>query len=228
MASDKIIVALDFDKGEQALRLAGQIKEYLSCVKVGSQLFTREGPALVLKLREMGLDVFLDLKFHDIPETVRKAVKAAAALDLKFLTIHATGGRAMIEGALAGAAGTRTTVLGVTVLTSLDDAAIAEIGYPRTAAEQVVHAAKLGRSAGLPGFVCSPLEIETLRKELGQEPILVTPGIRGIADAKGDQKRTLSAAEALKRGASHLVVGRPITGAPDPVRAAAALLEEIS
>ncbi len=228
MPTDKIIVALDFDEGEQALCLASQIKEYLSCVKVGSQLFTKEGPDLVRRLRDMGLDVFLDLKFHDIPETVRKAVKAAAPLDLKFLTIHASGGKAMVEGALLGAAGTRTQVLGVTMLTSLSDAAVAEIGFPRTAAEQVVHVAKLAVSAGLKAFVCSPLEIELLRKALGPGIVLVTPGIRGPNDAKGDQTRTLPAAEALRRGANHLVVGRPIIAASDPAAAAAALVREIA
>lgn len=204
-----------------------QIKDYLSCFKVGSQLFTREGPAFIEKLRALGVDVFLDLKFHDIPETVRKAVRAAAALDLKFLTIHASGGRAMMESALEGARGTRTTVLGVTVLTSLEDAALAEIGYRQTAREQVVHLAKLARASGLGGLVCSPLEIEPLREALGSEMKLVTPGIRGAADAAGDQRRTLSAAEALRRGADHLVVGRPITAAPDPVAAALGILKEI-
>ncbi|SDU22421.1 orotidine-5'-phosphate decarboxylase [Verrucomicrobium sp. GAS474] len=223
MPADPIIVALDFDEAEQALRLVAQIKDYLRFFKVGSQLFTREGPLFIRQLREQGVEVFLDLKFHDIPETVRKAVRAAAALDVRFLTIHASGGPAMIEAALKGAEGTGTTVLGVTVLTSMDEASLRATGQARTPGEQVLFLAEMAQKAGLKGLVCSPLEIAPIRERLGKEIVLVTPGIRGTADRLGDQKRTLSAEEALRLGASHLVIGRPITEAADPVAAARAL-----
>jgi len=199
MPSDHIIAALDYDEAEQALRLVAQIKDYLRFFKVGSQLFTREGPHLIRQLREQGVDVFLDLKFHDIPETVRKAVRAAAALDVRFLTIHAGGGPAMIEAALKGAEGTRTTVLGVTVLTSMDEASLKATGQERTPGEHVLFLAEMAKKAGLKGLVCSPLEIAPLRERIGKEMLLVTPGIRGVADKKGDQKRTLSAEEALAK-----------------------------
>ena len=223
MSADHIIVALDYDEAEQALRLASQIKDYLRFFKVGSQLFTREGPDFIRRLRGLGVDVFLDLKFHDIPETVRKAVRSAAALDVRFLTIHTSGGPAMIEAALKGAEGTGTTVLGVTVLTSMDEASLRATGQERTPAEQVLFLAEMAQKSGLKGLVCSPLEIVPIRAKLGNDLLLITPGIRSGTDAKGDQKRTLSAEEALRLGASHLVVGRPITEASDPVAAAAAL-----
>jgi len=232
MPTDKIIVALDVDEAEQALRLARQIKEYLTFFKIGSQLFTREGPDLVKRLLDLGIDVFLDLKFHDIPETVRKSVRAASALGVRFLTIHTSGGAEMIRAALDGASeassSTPVTVLGVTVLTSVDGETLREIGFTHSPAGQVLHLARLGQGAGLRGLVCSPLEIEPIRRQLGQEIILVTPGIRSASAPADDQKRTLSAAEALRLGASHLVVGRPITAAPDPVAAAMALLGEVS
>jgi len=228
MPTNKIIVALDFDEADRALRLVLQIKEYLTCFKVGSQLFTREGPDIVRRLRDLGVDVFLDLKFHDIPETVRKSVRAASGLGLKFLTVHASGGSAMLEAALDGAREHGTTVLGVTVLTSMDEAALRETGVMRPPAEQVLHLAQLGHAAGLRGLVCSPLEIEAIRATLGPKMTLVTPGIRGAADAAGDQKRTLSATEALRRGADYLVVGRPITQSDDPQGAAIALYSEVA
>ncbi len=227
MPTDPIIVALDYDEAEQALQLVAQIKDYLRFFKVGSQLFTREGPAFIRQLRHLGVDVFLDLKFHDIPETVRKAVRAAAALDVRFLTIHASGGPAMIEAALKGAEGTSTTVLGVTVLTSMDEASLRATGQERTPGEQVLLLAAMAQKAGLKGLVCSPLEIAPIRERLGRDLLLVTPGIRGVADRKGDQKRTLSAEEALRLGADHLVIGRPITEADDPAAAAAALAAAI-
>ena len=223
MPTDPIIVALDYDEAEQALQLVSQIKDYLRFFKVGSQLFTREGPLFIRRLREHGVEVFLDLKFHDIPETVRKAVRAAAALDVRFLTIHTSGGPAMIEAALKGAEGTRTTVLGVTVLTSMDEASLRATGQTRTPSEQVLFLAEMAQKAGLRGLVCSPLEITPIREQLGKDLLLVTPGIRGTGDRQGDQKRTLSAEEALRLGANHLVIGRPITEAPDPVAVAKTL-----
>lgn len=227
MATDKLIVALDMDSGEQALALVRQLKDSLSLFKVGNQLFTREGPALVRQLRREGVDIFLDLKFHDIPQTVVKAVTAAKDLEVRYVTIHTGGGSEMVAAAQEAVAGSGTELLGVTVLTSLDDEALREIGFDHTAQGQVIHLAQLAVNNGLGGLVCSPLEIELIRNQIKKPVKLVTPGIRSAKDLAGDQKRTLPAAEALRRGATHLVVGRPITAAADPAAAARSLLSEI-
>jgi len=224
--TDKLILALDVDSTADALALVRRLKSHLSLFKVGLQLFTREGPAIIKALRAEGVDLFLDLKFHDIPQTVAHAVRAAAALDVRYLTIHAGGGLTMMEAAQAATAGSRTEILAVTVLTSLDDGALRQIGYERTTAEQVLRFARLAALAGVPGLVCSPHEIELIREGLPEPIKLVTPGVRSASDGKQDQKRTLTAAEAFKRGATHLVIGRPITQAPDPVVATQAILAE--
>jgi orotidine-5'-phosphate decarboxylase len=224
--TDKLILALDLDRGEDALALVRRLKGHLSLFKVGNQLFTREGPAIVKALRAEGVDIFLDQKWHDIPQTVAHAVSAAAALDVRFVTVHAGGGLEMLQAAQAATKGSRTQILAVTVLTSLDDGALRQIGFDRTVAEQVVRLARLGVLAGVHGFVCSPHEISLIRESI-QEPVtLVTPGVRSGSEAVQDQKRTLSAAEALAKGANHLVIGRPITKAPDPVAAAQAIMAE--
>jgi orotidine-5'-phosphate decarboxylase len=224
--TDKLILALDVDSTADALALVRRLKSQLSLFKVGLQLFTREGPSIVKALRAEGVDVFLDLKYHDIPQTVAHAVRAAVALDVRFLTIHAGGGLAMMKAAQAATSGSRTEILAVTVLTSLDDGTLREIGYERTTAEQVLHFARLAAQAGVPGLVCSPHEIGLIREGLPEPIKLVTPGVRAAVDGKQDQKRTLTAAEAFKRGATHLVIGRPITQAPDPVVATQAILAE--
>jgi len=224
--TDKLILALDVDRADEALALVRLLKPWLSLFKVGNQLFTREGPALVKALRAEGVDIFLDQKWHDIPQTVAHAVKSAAALDVRYVTVHASGGLEMLRAAQEAVKGTRTEILAVTVLTSLDDGALRQIGFDRTAAEQVVRLARLATLAGVQGLVCSPHEIELIRQQV-QEPVkLVTPGVRSAKDGAQDQKRTLSAAEALKRGANHLVIGRPITKAADPVAATRELLTE--
>jgi orotidine-5'-phosphate decarboxylase len=224
--TDKLILALDVDRADEALALVRLLKPHLRLFKVGNQLFTREGPAFVKALRTEGVDIFLDQKWHDIPQTVAHAVASAVALDVRYVTVHASGGLEMMQAAQAAVKGTRTEILAVTVLTSLDDGALRQIGFDRTAAEQVVRLARLAALAGISGLVCSPHEIELIRQQL-QEPMkLVTPGVRSAKDGAQDQKRTLSAAEALKRGANHLVIGRPITRAPDPVAATLALLAE--
>jgi len=224
--TDKLILALDVDRADDALILVRRLKPWLNLFKVGNQLFTREGPAVVKALRAEGVDVFLDQKWHDIPQTVAHAVKAAVALDVRYVTVHASGGLEMLQAAQEAAKGSRTEILAVTVLTSLDDGALRQIGFDRTAAEQAVRLARLAVLAGVRGLVCSPLEIELIRQQV-QEPLkLVTPGVRSASDGAQDQKRTLSAAEALKHGANHLVIGRPITKAADPVAATQALLEE--
>jgi orotidine-5'-phosphate decarboxylase len=214
------------DRGDEALALVHRLKPYLSLFKIGNQLFTREGPGIVKAVRATGVDVFLDQKWHDIPQTVANAVKAAVALDVRFVTVHASGGLEMLQAAQAAVKGSRTQILAVTVLTSLDDGALRQVGFDRTAAEQVVRLARLATLAGVSGLVCSPHEIELIRQQV-QEPVkLVTPGVRSGNDGLHDQKRTLSAPEALKRGANHLVIGRPITKAADPVAATQALMAE--
>jgi orotidine-5'-phosphate decarboxylase len=224
--TDKLILALDVDTGAEALGLVRRLKPHLSLFKVGLQLFIREGPEFVRALRGEGVDIFLDLKLHDIPATVSNATRAAVSLDVKFLTIHAGGGLEMMQAAQEATKGSRTEILAVTVLTSLDDGALRQIGYERTAGEQVLRFARLAALAGVPGLVCSPHEITLIREGLPEPIKLVTPGVRSGSDAKGDQKRTLSAPEAFKRGANHLVIGRPITKAPDPVLATQAILAE--
>ncbi len=214
------------DSADEALALVRLLKPYLSLFKIGNQLFTREGPAFVKALRSEGVDIFLDQKWHDIPQTVAHAVTAAVALDVRYVTVHASGGLEMLQAAQAAVKGSRTEILAVTVLTSLDDGALRQIGFDRTTAEQVVRLAQLAALAGVAGLVCSPLEIELIREQV-KEPIkLITPGVRSSKDGLQDQKRTLSAAEALKRGATHLVIGRPITKATDPVAATQALMAE--
>jgi orotidine-5'-phosphate decarboxylase len=224
--TDKLILALDVDRADEALVLVRMLKPCLNLYKVGNQLFTRVGPAFVKTLRAEGVEVFLDQKWHDIPQTVAHAVKAAVALDVRYVTVHASGGLEMLQAAQEAVKGSRTEILAVTVLTSLDDGAIRQIGFDRTAAEQVVRLARIAVLAGVSGLVCSPLEIDLIREQI-QEPIkLVTPGVRSAKDGLQDQKRTLSAVEALKRGANHLVIGRPISKAVDPVAATQALMAE--
>jgi orotidine-5'-phosphate decarboxylase len=230
-----IIVALDVPEAAPALTLAEQLAPVVGAVKVGLELFTAAGPVLVRRLRDAGLTVFLDLKLHDIPHTVARAVEAAVRLDVQMLTVHASGGRAMLEAAehAARAAAQRPgrpppLVLGVTVLTSLDDAALAELGIPATATAQVERLARLAVAAGLRGLVCSPLELPALRAVLPREVQLVTPGIRPPGAAAGDQKRTLGPREALAAGADWLVIGRPITAAPDPRTAAEKILASLT
>jgi orotidine-5'-phosphate decarboxylase len=224
--TDKLILALDVDRGADALALVKLLKPYLSLFKVGSQLFTREGPGLIKTLRDEGIDIFLDLKWHDIPQTVAHAITAAGALDVRYVTVHAGGGLEMLQAAQAATKGSRTEILAVTVLTSLEDGALRQTGYDRTAAEQVLRFARLAALAGVPGIVCSPHEIELIREGLPEPIKLVTPGVRSAKDGLQDQKRTLTAPEALRRGASHLVIGRPITKAADPVAATRAIMEE--
>jgi orotidine-5'-phosphate decarboxylase len=224
--TDKLILALDVDRADQALALVRLLRPYLRLFKVGNQLFTREGPAIVKALRAEGAEIFLDQKWHDIPQTVAHAVSAAVALEVRYVTVHASGGLEMLQAAQAAVKGSRTEILAVTVLTSLDDGALRQIGFDRTAGEQVVRLARLAVLAGVQGLVCSPHEIALLRQQI-QEPIkLVTPGVRSAKDGLQDQKRTLAAAEALQLGANHLVIGRPITKAADPVAATHALLAE--
>jgi orotidine-5'-phosphate decarboxylase len=229
-----IILALDVPSAEQGLALARQLAPALGAIKIGSELFTASGPAIVRQMRDLGLNVFLDLKFHDIPNTVAKAVASAVQLDVQMLTIHTGGGSEMMRTAERSAQETaaklnRTPplVLGVTVLTSLDSNAIAEVGYQANVAHQVDRLAKLAVASGLRGLVCSPLEVVELRRILPREVQLVTPGIRPADSTSDDQKRTLTPKEAVAAGADWLVIGRPIYGAKDPRRAAEQILESL-
>ena len=230
-----IIAALDVPTAEQALKLAGEIAPSVGAFKIGSELFTANGPDIVKKIRALGAMVFLDLKFHDIPNTVAKAVISAVQLDVQMLTVHASGAFDMLKAAENAAQETswklgRTPplVLGVTVLTSLDSGALREIGGDGNVEFQVRRLATLATKAGLRGLVCSPLEVASLRKVLPTSTQLVVPGIRTGAEKADDQKRTLSPREAIQAGASWLVIGRPIYAAENPREAAEKILESLS
>lgn len=228
----RIIVALDFAAEKEALRLLDRLDPDNCRVKIGKELFTSCGPSLVKKIGKRGFDVFLDLKFHDIPNTVAAAVRAAALeLGVWMINVHASGGRAMLEaaaGALAGAGCRQPHIIGVTVLTSLNDRDLPELGVRNTSREQVARLARLCHEARLGGVVCSAGEVAALRREMPGEFLLVTPGIRRPGDARGDQKRVMGPAEAIAAGADYLVVGRPITRAGDPQTALAEFLSAVS
>lgn len=230
-----IYVALDVASAEKAMQLVQVLAPVVAGFKVGKELFVTAGPQLVQQIRATGASVFLDLKFHDIPNTVAKAVAAAARLDVQLLTIHTCGGLEMMKAAEAAAQETARSanrpapvVLGVTVLTSLSTPELNQVGVAGDIGHQVERLAALGAQAGLRGFVCSPLELAMLRQILPEETQLVTPGIRGPGDAAGDQKRTLSASEAIEAGATWLVIGRPIYAAPDPRAAAERILGSLA
>jgi orotidine-5'-phosphate decarboxylase len=229
-----IIVALDLPSADAALSLAREVAPAVGAFKIGSELFTAAGPDIVKSIRQTGAAVFLDLKFHDIPNTVAKAVASATKLDVQMLTIHAGGGPVMMQAAERAAQETARSlgqlaplILGVTVLTSLDGPELAQIGFSASVERQVEHFARLAAGAGLRGLVCSPRELPVLRSFLPPEIQLVTPGIRATGDAVADQKRTLSAPEAIAAGADWLVIGRPICAAPNPRAAAESILASL-
>ena len=229
-----IIAALDVPSAEQALKLAQQIAPVVGAFKIGSELFTSAGPDIVKKIRATGAAVFLDLKFHDIPNTVAKAVASATRLDVQMITIHTSGGGEMMRAAEKSAQDTAKSlgqpaplVLGVTVLTSIDSNALAEIGCDSNVGHQVERLASLAVKSGLRGLVCSPLEIADLREILPAHIQLVTPGIRTGAEKADDQKRTLTPREAIQAGASWLVIGRPIYAAENPRAAAEKILSSL-
>jgi len=226
-ASERLIVALDVPKAAQARTIAGQVGDSAGFFKVGKQLFTAEGPSLVRDLVASGRRIFLDLKFHDIPNTVAGAVQSASELGVSMLTVHASGGSKMIKAAVEAAGSSGPMVLAVTVLTSLTDADLTEIGITGRALDQVLLLAALARACGCRGIVASPNEAAEIRRELGTGFAIVTPGIRPTGSAGGDQASVATPAEAIRAGASHLVVGRPITAAADPAAAARAVLAEI-
>jgi orotidine-5'-phosphate decarboxylase len=227
-----IIAALDVPTAEAALKLAKQIAPVVGAFKIGSELFTSAGPDIVRRVRATGAAVFLDLKFHDIPNTVAKAVAAAVRLDVQMLTLHTSGGSEMMRAAEESAQLTALQsgrnaplVLGVTVLTSMDSGTLAELGCEPNVGRHVERLADLAVKAGLRGLVCSPLEIADLRQLLPESVQLVTPGIRTGAEKTDDQKRTLTPREALDAGANWLVIGRPIYAAENPRLAAEKILK---
>jgi len=230
-----IIAALDVSTAEQALHLAQQIAPAVGAFKLGGELFTAAGPDIVRRVRATGAAVFLDLKFHDIPNTVAKAVASAVRLDVQMLTIHTSGGAEMMRAAERSAQETAKSlgqpaplVLGVTVLTSSNHETLAETGCAPDTEKQVTRLAQLAVNSGLRGLVCSPLELVALRKILPAHIQLVTPGIRTGAEKADDQKRTLTPREAMQAGASWLVVGRPIYAAEDPRAAAEKILSSLA
>lgn len=226
---ERLIVALDVPGAKEALTLVERLEGSCRWLKVGMELYYAAGNRLIDDLRAQGYEVFLDLKLHDIPNTVAGAVRTVSVAGASLLTVHAAGGRAMLTAAAEAAARPGAPkLLAVTVLTSMDEGQLRETGVESSAAEQVMRLGELAADCGIRGLVCSPLEVEALRNKLGQEMTLVTPGIRGAGDAVGDQRRTASAQEAIQRGASMLVVGRPITQAARPAEAARRVLEEIA
>ena len=227
----KIIVALDFSSTEQVYAFTDRVDPGLCRLKVGKELFTHAGPDLVRSLVDKGFDIFLDLKFHDIPNTVAKACTAAAELGVWMMNIHASGGRPMMEAAyeaLTKRKGRRPLLIGVTVLTSLDRNDLNEMGILSSPAEQVLRLARLAQVSGLDGVVCSPQEVKVLRGELGKKFLLVTPGIRPAGSDRGDQKRVMTPVDAIQAGSNYLVIGRPITQADDPVMVLNTINQEIS
>jgi orotidine-5'-phosphate decarboxylase len=225
-AADHLIVALDFPERKSALDLVDRLDGTVSWLKVGLELYVAEGRPLVAELQRRGYSIFLDLKFHDIPNTVASAVRSSASLGVQLLTVHAAGGPAMLSAAAEAAAG-GPKVLAVTVLTSMDESQLLATGIERSPAVQVEDLAKMAWNCGVQGFVCSAMEVERLRGRLGTQPLLVIPGIRPEGSDAGDQRRLATPAAAVVAGASYLVVGRPITRAADPAAAARAILGEM-
>ena len=229
MNDPKIIVALDYDNQQDATTLVKNLDPSLCRLKVGKELFTTCGPDIVKRVQDLGFEVFLDLKFHDIPATVAKACASAANLGVWMLNVHALGGSEMLKAA-------RTAVnesihspllIAVTILTSSDQAYLDEIGLNRELGEQVLRLAKLTQSAGLDGVVCSAKEAKFISAEIGKDFVLVTPGIRPVGSQQNDQKRIMTPGMALKNGSNYLVIGRPITQAENPLNALRDIVAEI-
>jgi orotidine-5'-phosphate decarboxylase len=225
----RIIVPLDFPDADAALALASRLDPKLCRVKVGKELFVAAGPAVVHRLQERGFEVFLDLKFHDIPNTVAGACRAAARLGVWMMNVHASGGEAMLRAAREAIEGVARPplLIAVTILTSLTDADLERIGYTGSLTENVERLARIARASGLDGVVCSAQEAPAIRKAAGHDFVLVTPGIRLAADSPDDQARVVTPPEAVRLGAHYLVIGRPITQSADPAGTLAAISESI-
>jgi orotidine-5'-phosphate decarboxylase len=229
-SESRVIVALDYPREEAAWGLIDRLEPAMCRLKIGKEMFTRLGPSFVERVGARGFDVFLDLKYHDIPNTVAAACDAAADLGVWMVNVHASGGRRMMEAAVDRLAqrSQRPLLIAVTILTSLGREELAEIGYRGSAEDNVLRLAGLARASGLDGVVCSPREAAPLRERLGGEFLLVTPGVRPASASLDDQARVMTPADAMRAGSSYLVVGRPITGAEDPAAALQAINAEIS
>ncbi|MGA9665886.1 MAG: orotidine-5'-phosphate decarboxylase [Gallionella sp.] len=229
MSDPKVIVALDYPEDSPALLLADKLQPSLCRLKVGKELFTASGPALLERLTNRGFEIFLDLKFHDIPNTTAQACKVAAGLGVWMINVHALGGRKMLEAAREAIANIprRPKLIGVTLLTSMAQNDLAELGIKATPAELVTRLATLVHDSGLDGVVCSAQEAAALRKEFGDQFCLVTPGIRPANASSDDQSRVMTPSAAMRAGASYLVIGRPITQSADPLRALLEINNEI-
>ena len=226
-AKDRIIVPLDVPTAQAARELIKAIGGTIGFFKVGNQLFTSAGPAIVEEVLASGSKVFLDLKYHDIPNTVRHAVESASALGVDMLTIHLAGGRSMCKAAVVGRGISKVLLLGVTVLTSLDDTALPEIGFRGSVEDEVLLLAELAKNAGITGLVVSPQELPILRERFGSLFTTVIPGIRPSWAKPGDQRRILTPRQAVDAGADYLVIGRPITASTDPRTAVLRIIEEL-
>jgi orotidine-5'-phosphate decarboxylase len=228
---EKILIALDVSSRKEALALVESLHPLTGMFKIGMQLYTAEGPSLVRDIVKAGGKVFLDLKFHDIPNTVMHAVLEAAKLGVSMMTIHTSGGRAMMQAVsneLREKLGeNKPIVVGVTVLTSMDEGALREVGVHAAMDEQVLRLAKLAEDSGLDGVVCSPREIEMIRGAVGRDFKIVTPGVRMAGQSLDDQQRTATPREAIASGADYIVVGRPVTKAPHPASALESLLQSL-
>jgi orotidine-5'-phosphate decarboxylase len=222
---ERICAALDVPDPKSAAKLASQLVGHIGMLKVGLELFVAHGPLAVEAVRGFGLPIFLDLKLHDIPQTVESAARGVAKLGVQFVTAHASGGAEMIAAAKRGLGNSGTKLLAVTALTSLGPAELTAIGFPSDAVPRL---ARLAIDAGADGLVCSPQEVASLRTLLGPTPILVVPGIRPAGSAANDQRRTGTPAEAVKAGATYLVIGRPLRDAPDPAAAADSIAAELA
>ena len=232
---ERLVLALDVDDFKKAKELAGKLSDYVGIFKIGSQLFTAEGAKVVNMVNERGGKVFLDLKFHDIPNTVARAAEVATKLGVYIFNVHTSGGYEMMKAAAEATKKTslalginKPLVLGVTLLTSINQEILEkEIGIKKRLKEQVVHLAKLAKTAGLDGVVASPREIKEIRKACGEDFVILTPGIRPAGKSSDDQKRVMTPQEAVKLGADFLVIGRPIRNAANPVEAAKQILREM-
>ncbi|MEJ0061871.1 MAG: orotidine-5'-phosphate decarboxylase [Alphaproteobacteria bacterium] len=229
--TNPVFCALDMPDPAEAATMALQVAGHVGGIKLGLEFFMAQGPGGIAKARPPGLPFFLDVKLHDIPNTVAGALKSLLPLKADFITIHASGGAAMMRAARDAAAqapGARPKLLGVTALTSLDGGDLAAVGQDRDVTAQVVRLAKLAQDSGLDGVICAPTEISALRAACGKDFILMVPGIRPSWAAAGDQKRVMTPREAMAAGATYLVIGRPITAAPDPADAARKIAEELA
>jgi orotidine-5'-phosphate decarboxylase len=224
---EKLVVALDLSSRDEILAMADRLEGCVGVMKVGLQAYVANGPALVRELVERGETVFLDLKFHDIPNTAKSAVAEAASLGASIVNVHAAGGPAMLSACREAMPKGDAILLGVTILTSLGREDLEAVGLGGNPQENVIRLARLCQARGLDGVVASPREIETVRDACGSDFVILTPGIRSASDAAGDQKRTLTPGEAIRAGADYIVVGRPITGADDPRAAAMRIIDEM-